>query len=71
KDRGCTAPGCTVGGYYCEVHHITDYATCHDTDIDNLTLACGTHHRLLQPHGWTTRTHPNGHTQWIPPPHLD
>ncbi|CQD08222.1 REP13E12 repeat protein [Mycobacterium lentiflavum] len=44
KDRGCTAPGCDVGGYYCEVHHITDYATCHTTDIDNLTLACGTHH---------------------------
>lgn len=20
KDRGCTAPGCTTGGYYCEVH---------------------------------------------------
>ncbi|MEZ0351857.1 HNH endonuclease signature motif containing protein, partial [Mycobacterium sp. pR1184] len=68
---GCTAPGCTVGGYYCEVHHITDYAQCQSTDIDNLTLACGTHHRLLQPRGWTTRTHPNGHTQWIPPPHLD
>ncbi|WP_263425241.1 HNH endonuclease signature motif containing protein, partial [Mycobacterium avium] len=21
KDRGCSAPGCTVLGYYCEVHH--------------------------------------------------
>ncbi|MEM6105574.1 DUF222 domain-containing protein, partial [Mycobacterium sp. 050272] len=71
KDRGCSAPGCTVGGYYCEVHHITDYAQCHTTDINNLTLACGPHHRLLQPRGWTTRKHPNGHTEWIPPPHLD
>ncbi|WAC90475.1 HNH endonuclease signature motif containing protein [Mycobacterium sp. Aquia_213] len=71
KDRGCSAPGCTVPGYLCEVHHITDYATCHTTDIDNLTLACGTHHRLLQPRGWTTRKRANGDTQWIPPPHLD
>jgi hypothetical protein len=71
KDRGCTAPGCTVPGYYCEVHHITDYTHCHNTDIDNLTFACGPHHRLLGPRGWTTRKHPNGQTEWIPPPHLD
>jgi hypothetical protein len=24
KDRGCTAPGCDVVGYYCEVHHVQD-----------------------------------------------
>ncbi|SKW18695.1 REP13E12 repeat protein [Mycobacteroides abscessus subsp. abscessus] len=39
------------------------------TDIDNLTFACGPHHRLLG-HGWTTRKHPNGTTEWIPPPQL-
>ncbi|SOX54733.1 HNH endonuclease [Mycobacterium ahvazicum] len=71
KDRGCSAPGCTTPGYFCEVHHITDYAQCHETDIDNLTLACGTHHRLLQPRGWSTRKRANGDTEWIPPPHLD
>ncbi len=71
KDRGCSAPGCDVSGYYCEVHHVTDYAQCHTTDIDNLTLTCGPHHRLLRPRGWTTRKHANGNTQWIPPPHLD
>ena len=37
KDLGCSAPGCDVGGYYCEVHHITDYATM-------------PHHRHRQPH---------------------
>ncbi|MCA2318015.1 DUF222 domain-containing protein, partial [Mycobacterium sp. WUMAC-025] len=49
KDRGCTAPGCGVKGYYCEVHHTTDYATCHTTDINDLTFACGPHHRMLKP----------------------
>ncbi|WP_428841975.1 HNH endonuclease signature motif containing protein, partial [Mycobacterium parmense] len=71
KDRGCTAPGCTVGGYYCEVHHVTDWAKSHTTDINQLTFACGPHHRLLQPRGWTTRKNTDGDTQWIPPPHLD
>jgi Domain of unknown function (DUF222) len=49
KDRGCSAPGCTVPGYYCEVHHVTDYAHCRTTDIDDLTFACGPHHRMLKP----------------------
>ncbi|BCZ24619.1 HNH endonuclease signature motif containing protein [Mycobacterium senriense] len=71
KDLGCSAPGCDVGGYYCEVHHVTDYSKCHTTDIDNLTLTCGPHHRLLQPRGWSTRRRANGDTEWIPPPHLD
>ncbi|MFA4083272.1 HNH endonuclease [Mycobacteroides salmoniphilum] len=69
-DRGCTHPGCTVPGYLCEVHHINEWADQGPTDIDNLTFACGPHHRLLN-HGWTTRKHTNGTTEWIPPPHLD
>ena len=71
KDRGCTAPGCTVPGYYCEVHHVTDYATCRTTDINNLTFGCGPQPRILKPGGWTTRKRANGDTEWIPPPHLD
>jgi hypothetical protein len=70
KDRGCSAPGCDVAGYYCEVHHVQEWANTHRTDVNQLTLACGPHHRLLDK-GWTTRKHPNGDTQWIPPPHLD
>ncbi|OBB89130.1 hypothetical protein A5760_23105 [Mycobacterium colombiense] len=71
KDRGCSAPGCTVPGYYCEVDHVTDYATCHSTDVNDLTFACGPQHRLLRPGGWTTRKNAKGDTEWIPPPHLD
>ncbi|OBH25167.1 hypothetical protein A5692_03580 [Mycobacterium sp. E342] len=70
KDRGCSAPGCDVPGYYCEVHHVEDWASTYRTDIDQLTLACGPHHRLLEK-GWTTRKRANGDIEWIPPPHLD
>ncbi|CAM4195252.1 hypothetical protein MB901379_04325 [Mycobacterium basiliense] len=71
KDRGCTAPGCTVPGFYSEAHHVTDYAVCRTTDVNNLTFACGPHHRMLAPAGWTTRKNANGDTDWIPPPHLE
>ncbi|CAG7027930.1 HNH endonuclease [Mycobacterium avium subsp. paratuberculosis] len=53
------------------MHHCTDYATCHTTDINDLTFACGPHHRLLQPGAWTTHKNAKGETEWIPPPHLD
>ena len=68
KDRGCTAPGCTVPGYLCEVHHVQEWNTGGFTNIDNLTFACGPHHRLITPGGWTTRKHRDGNTQWLPPP---
>ncbi len=71
KDRGCSAPGCTVPGYYCEVHHVIGYAVCRATDVNNLTLGCGTQHRIIQPGGWSTRKNTRGETEWIPPPHLD
>ena len=71
KDRGCSNPGCTVPGYYCEVHHVTDWSKCHTTDVNDLTFACGPHHRLLKPGGWMTRKNGKGDTEWIPPPRLD
>lgn len=70
KDRGCTAPGCTVPGYLCEVHHVDEWATHHRTDIDTLTFVCGPHHRLLDD-GWKTRKRTDGVTEWIPPPGFD
>jgi hypothetical protein len=70
RDRGCSHPGCSVPGYYCEVHHCTPYATCRSTDVDDLTFGCGGHHPLAE-QGWITRKLQNGDTEWIPPPHLD
>jgi Domain of unknown function (DUF222) len=70
KDRGCSFPDCDVPGYFTEVHHVTPYAQCRTTDVNDLTFGCGGHHPLAE-QGWTTRKLKNGDTEWIPPPHLD
>jgi Domain of unknown function (DUF222) len=69
-DRGCTAPGCDVPGYFTEVHHVTPWAKTHTTEINDLALACGAQHKIAE-QGWTTRKNHRGDTEWIPPPHLD
>ncbi|MGC2652125.1 MAG: HNH endonuclease signature motif containing protein, partial [Mycobacterium sp.] len=71
KDRGCSFPNCDVPGYLTEVHHTTDFATCRETNINDLTQACGPHHKLVTSCGWSTRKNTNGTTEWIPPAHLD
>jgi hypothetical protein len=68
--RGCTAPGCDVPGYFAEVHHIDEWADGGNTDIDRLTFACKTDHTTITPGGWQTRKRTDGRTEWIPPPHL-
>ncbi len=70
KDRGCTAPGCDIPGYWTEVHHTDDWSKGGLTDIDRLTLACKPDHKLVD-RGWRTVKLRDGRTQWIPPPHLD
>jgi hypothetical protein len=70
SDRGCSHPGCDKPGYLCEVHHVDEWADGGATNVDSLTFACKPHHRLLD-HGWKTRKHRDGTTEWIPPPHLD
>jgi Domain of unknown function (DUF222) len=70
KDRGCSFPNCDVPGYFTEVHHVTPYAQCRTTDVNDLTFGCGGHHPLAE-EGWTARKLKNGDTEWIPPPHLD
>ena len=72
KDRGCTFPGCPVPGYGCQVHHAqTDWANGRLTNIDEETLACAPHNRLITEGRWRTRKRKDGRTEWIPPPHLD
>ncbi|WP_059017021.1 HNH endonuclease signature motif containing protein [Mycobacterium sp. M26] len=71
RDRGCTAPGCTVPGYGCQVHHAAkDWSDGGSTNIDELGFACKCDNLLVENGGWSTRKLPNGDTEWTPPPHL-
>ena len=72
EDRGCTKPGCTAPGYWCEAHHVDGWtADTSPTDIDKLTPACPPHNRLIEKTGWRTRKRKDGRTEWLPPPNLD
>jgi len=69
RDRGCTKPGCTVPGYGTQVHHMTGWARNGQTNVDEVTFACGGDNRLAE-HGWTVQLR-DGAVEWIPPPELD
>lgn len=72
RDRGCTRPGCTAPGYWCEAHHaVSDWNDGGHTDVDDMTFACGPDHRMLDKTGWRTGKNAKNQTEWIPPPDLD
>jgi hypothetical protein len=73
RDGGCTKPGCTVGAYGSQVHHATtDWAHGGNTNVNDMTLACGPDNRLVDnDNGWTTTINHHGDVEWHPPPHLD
>jgi len=72
RDGGCTKPCCTVGAYGSQVHHAAkDWADGGNTNVDEMTLACGPDNRLVDTNGWTTRINTHNDVEWIPPQHLD
>ena len=51
RDRGCRFPGC--GLRFTEAHHVTHWADGGETKLNNLTLLCRFHHRLVHEEGYT------------------
>lgn len=52
RDGGrCQHPGCG-NTRWLQVHHIIFWADGGPTDLDNLILLCGFHHRFVHEHGW-------------------
>ena len=66
RDEGCSFPGCTAPPEICERHHIVAWIRGGLTNINNLTLLCGYHHRNFAQTGWAC-TMINQLPHWIPP----
>jgi hypothetical protein len=72
RDRGCTRPGCTAPGYWCQAHHaVADFSDGGETNVDDMSLACPGDHRMLDNTEWSTRRNATNQTEWLPPPDLD
>ena len=67
RDGGCTKPCCTVGAYGCQAHHATkDWAQGGNTNVDDMTLACGPDNRAVDDGGWQTTINSRGECEWTP-----
>lgn len=47
RDGVCQHPGCDVPASRCDAHHVVPWARGGPTSVDNMTLLCPKHHRLV------------------------
>lgn len=71
RDQGCTFPGCDTPPGWCDAHHIVPWSQEGKTDVNNLTLACGSHHHLIDESDWHTIMLKDGRPAWVPPASID
>ena len=71
RDRGCAFPGCTRPPEWCIAHHLVHWTDGGPTDLDNLVLLCGAHHRVIHHHGWQVAMAADRHPEFTPPPWID
>jgi hypothetical protein len=70
RDGGCAFPGCSRPHRWCHGHHVTHWADGGPTDLNNLLLLCGFHHRLIHHSEWECAI-VNGRPEFYPPPYID
>jgi 5-methylcytosine-specific restriction endonuclease McrA len=74
RDNGtCQHPGCR-NTRWLQVHHIVPWALGGRTDLDNLILLCGSHHRFVHERRWHITGPPDQRVfrrpDWTPYPNL-
>jgi hypothetical protein len=71
RDRGCAFPGCERPASATDSHHIRSWIIHNGpTQLDNLVLLCGAHHRLIHRSEWTVEL-VNGWACFTPPAYVD
>jgi hypothetical protein len=70
RDHGCSFPGCLKPAEWSDRHHVIAWRDGGTTDLGNLTLLCGPHHREFERKGWTCQM-VDGLPWWVPPKWID
>ncbi|WP_415973581.1 DUF222 domain-containing protein [Rhodococcus sp. 077-4] len=71
RDHTCAFPGCGKPASWTEAHHIRHWADGGPTDMNNLVLLCGFHHRLLHHSDWEVFIGADNHPWFVPPASVD
>lgn len=66
RDGGCRWPGCERK-LWTNIHHQKPWAEGGPTDMNNLLVLCGPHHRLVHEGGWEVRGDPNDELEFVAP----
>ncbi len=66
RDRTCRFPGCGASRDL-HAHHVVHWCDGGPTDLSNLVLVCGFHHRFVHEHGWTLVDEGDGRIGFAPP----
>jgi hypothetical protein len=73
RDRGCAFPDCDRPPRWCDGHHVRPWSRGGRTDLGNLVLLCGHHHRVVHEPacGWRVCAAADGSPEFIPPRWID
>jgi hypothetical protein len=68
RDGHCAFPGCDRPPLMCHAHHITHWTSGGGTNLQNLALLCGHHHRVIHHSPWKVRLNEDDHQPEFKPP---
>ncbi|WP_241834642.1 HNH endonuclease signature motif containing protein [Pseudofrankia asymbiotica] len=71
RDGGCTFPGCQKNAAWADAHHVVHWLLGGETNLDNLVLLCGFHHRVVHRGEWVVVMGLDGHPYFVPPYSVD